>query len=356
MQRLADKQRLDWLDVLKCIAMFAVVAGHAANGETPDTLKYYIYSFHMPLFFIISGMSFYLQTSRREYSLPEMFLNKCRTLLWPYLIFNLLFLPLWFCYFKLFDPSAGSIPSLLVAILYSNHSWSSLPISASWFLTVLFLATILLFIVMKACKGSDRLLFIICMLLGIGGYIISLFDSVNLLYPWHLSTVPIASMLLMFGYLFMKHIDTFDGIIFRGKEKSASRALILAAWIVGAFIAGMAFARFNVKVSMSLHHYGNFILFLGAVIAFSLIFYILSRIIPPFGILKFIGRNTIVYLCTHELCIIAMTVLSPATNSFVTHYPVLAALVIFIVLIPVAYVVERWLPFLIGRKNKRPTS
>ena len=351
MQRLEQKQRLDWLDVLKCIAMFAVVTGHAAVVDTPDSLKFFIYSFHMPLFFIISGMTFYIQTSRREYTIGKMFTNKCRTLLWPYLAFNLLVVPLWFVYFKLFDPTMGTVPGLLAAIVYSNPVWSSLPISASWFLTTLFLAIMLLFVVIKVCKGNDRLIFIICALLGIGGYVLSLFDATNLAYPWHLTGSLIACMLVMLGYIFMKYLPTVDALIFRGKEKSAKGALIILLWLCGTFAAGMVFAHFNTKVSMNLNDYGNFGLFIGAVIAFSLMFYILSRIIPAFAVFRLIGRNTIVYLCTHELCIIAMTVLSPVTKAFVTHYPVLAALIIFIVLIPVAYVVERWLPFLIGRKK-----
>lgn len=41
--------RLEWIDVLKCIGMLLVVVGHASQGGTPDTYRYYIYSFHMPL-------------------------------------------------------------------------------------------------------------------------------------------------------------------------------------------------------------------------------------------------------------------------------------------------------------------
>ena len=358
-QKLENKQRLDWLDVLKCIAMFAVITGHAANGETPDTLKFYIYSFHMPLFFIISGMTFYIQTSRRDYSISEMFINKCRTLLWPYLIFNLLVLPLWYVYFKLFDPSMGTIKGLLISIFYSNPTWSSLPISASWFLTTLFLAMMLFFVVIKACKGKDLPVFILCALLGIGGYITTLFDATDISWPWHLPGALIACMLVMMGYLFMKHLNRFDEVIFGANKNgplwaAGSKTIVIAVlWIVGALIAGCVIARFNAKISMNLNDYGNFVLFIGAVVAFSLMFYVLSRMIPPLAVFKLVGRNTIVYLCTHELGIIAMTVLSSATNHFVTSYPVLAALVIFIALLPVAYVVERWLPFLIGRKPRK---
>ena len=50
-------QRIEWIDVLRCLAMYLVVIGHTgANRGTPDTYGYYIYSFHMPLFIFVSGL------------------------------------------------------------------------------------------------------------------------------------------------------------------------------------------------------------------------------------------------------------------------------------------------------------
>ena len=45
--------RLDWVDVARGIGILAVVIGHVwTRGPVRDAL----YSFHMPLFFILSGM------------------------------------------------------------------------------------------------------------------------------------------------------------------------------------------------------------------------------------------------------------------------------------------------------------
>lgn len=48
------KKRILWIDVLRGIAMFLVVYGHTSQNAE---IKKYIYAFHMPLFFIISGMT-----------------------------------------------------------------------------------------------------------------------------------------------------------------------------------------------------------------------------------------------------------------------------------------------------------
>jgi len=53
-------KRIEWLDVLKGIGIFFVVAGHFYKSDDPVLV--YIYSFHMPLFFFISG---YVYDDRR---------------------------------------------------------------------------------------------------------------------------------------------------------------------------------------------------------------------------------------------------------------------------------------------------
>lgn len=49
----SDKKRIDWIDWAKAIAIFLMVIGHCWN--TPKWLIYFICSFHMPVFFIVSG-------------------------------------------------------------------------------------------------------------------------------------------------------------------------------------------------------------------------------------------------------------------------------------------------------------
>jgi fucose 4-O-acetylase-like acetyltransferase len=68
---LSMAQRLTWIDFAKGIAIFLVVVGHAGRGifnaGVPDAhgllalLDKTIYAFHMPLFFILSGITFGLR-------------------------------------------------------------------------------------------------------------------------------------------------------------------------------------------------------------------------------------------------------------------------------------------------------
>lgn len=48
-----DRMRVDWIDLTKGIAIFLMVCGHTG---LPGALSNWIWSFHMPLFFLMSGL------------------------------------------------------------------------------------------------------------------------------------------------------------------------------------------------------------------------------------------------------------------------------------------------------------
>ena len=64
------KKKINWLLILQGWTMLWVVIGHAflgKPGEGPqweNVLTYFAYSFHMPLFMLVSGWLFYLTRLR----------------------------------------------------------------------------------------------------------------------------------------------------------------------------------------------------------------------------------------------------------------------------------------------------
>ncbi len=68
------KKRLVWLDIAKAIAIFAMIEGHTAPG---GMLRNFIYSFHMPLFFIATGFTSHPATNWKDFfkSLKKDFLR-----------------------------------------------------------------------------------------------------------------------------------------------------------------------------------------------------------------------------------------------------------------------------------------
>lgn len=80
-EHLMKVQREKWIDAVKGIGILLMILGHMYIG---DQIRGFIYSFHMPMFVIISG---YLFRERR--SVWEITSRKTKSLLVPYVCFNL---------------------------------------------------------------------------------------------------------------------------------------------------------------------------------------------------------------------------------------------------------------------------
>lgn len=80
-------KRITYIDICKCLAIFFVVWGHIVQPETErynfeliTLLRSSVYSFHMPLFFFLSGFCFSVD---KYNSFKEFFLKKAKGILLP---------------------------------------------------------------------------------------------------------------------------------------------------------------------------------------------------------------------------------------------------------------------------------
>ena len=53
-----NKQRIDWINIAKGLGILAVILGHC---HLPEKVWNSIYSWHMPIFFVISGYFYRIQ-------------------------------------------------------------------------------------------------------------------------------------------------------------------------------------------------------------------------------------------------------------------------------------------------------
>jgi len=130
--------RNTWVDNAKGIGIILVVYGHVARGiasaNLPVDVKLFqlvdsiIYSFHMPLFFFLSGLFFYNSLLKR--GRVGLVLNKMDTILYPYVLWSLIqgFVEVAFSHYTNGDATIGSVLSLI---------WH--PRAQFWFLYALFL-------------------------------------------------------------------------------------------------------------------------------------------------------------------------------------------------------------------------
>lgn len=83
MEKREQQKRIEWIDVLKGIAIIFVFMGHQVgrtNGDVPKAIGVWIYSFHIPLFFFLSGVTFSIDKYK---NFLHFFWTKCKTILLP---------------------------------------------------------------------------------------------------------------------------------------------------------------------------------------------------------------------------------------------------------------------------------
>ena len=81
-------QRIEWIDVAKGIAIILMVAGHTT---IPKLISNFIWAFHMPLFFIASGLC----TKWEEgVTYGDYIIKKTISLLIPFIIYSIIELPI----------------------------------------------------------------------------------------------------------------------------------------------------------------------------------------------------------------------------------------------------------------------
>ena len=83
-------KRIIWIDYAKVIGIFLVIFAHLYTSEgtsSENVVRTYIYGFHMPFFFLISGCLYKV----REGGLKQALLLNIKKLLIPYLCLNVFF-------------------------------------------------------------------------------------------------------------------------------------------------------------------------------------------------------------------------------------------------------------------------
>ena len=162
------ENRVKWVDYAKAIGMILVVYGHVSRGlynaGIEVSVSFYslcdsiIYSFHMPLFFFISGLFFTKSVSNRG---PKEFIfSKIDTIFYPYVIWSLLQGAVEY-FFSKYTNGEQSFTQILSVL------WK--PIDQFWFLYALFfifiISIIMFFILPKVSKYFNIIFLVLSVML-----------------------------------------------------------------------------------------------------------------------------------------------------------------------------------------------
>lgn len=141
-----SSKRIQWPDLLKAFAITLVVVGHIVSSYDPmhyqAPVAKWIYSFHMPLFMILSGM-FFQFTLRKSFR--PMLIEKCRRLLLPLVSWSVILLGVELAVTRPIDEWGTGIRQWIAA---------GGPLRGYWYLKCLFLYLIAGYVGVKLTKRT----------------------------------------------------------------------------------------------------------------------------------------------------------------------------------------------------------
>ncbi len=327
--------------MLRGVAMIIVVVGHM---NFTGNEKHYIYSFHMPLFFMISGITFGL--SRKALSFKAFVFKKAYGLLLPYFAWNIIALPYWYYNTRILKQSDTPLLTAVKGIFYCNETHYSGPTNATWFLVALFLVEIFFYLLVKLANGSIRYLTLAIGICAVAGHLATYSKK---LPPWHIELIPTASVFFFIGYVLIRYLPKIKEYIKSVKYHKVYYTLSIPALLY----IGRWFALRNVRCSMSTSTYGDFYYYYISAIATSIAIIMIILVLPTIPPIKFIGTNTITYVALHCMILRTLENYNTITIDFSHNHPYLTALTIILVLAPVCLVVNKLFPFLTGKTRRR---
>ena len=331
--------RINWIDWAKCLAITMVVYGHIPQTEVSFP-PFYICTFHIPLFFFISG---YLTKTR--INTKEEFTKCIHSLILPYFLYNIIFYPYWairlyidqgVC-FSVFDYVIK--PLMGLPFLQINSPISSSINGAMWFVAAL----VIMRLTIHLCIQTSRPLLIIKMisLLFIGLFVISVYYKIPL--PITIDGLFKCMPLYLLGYL-TKQYHWFENV---SLLKDSTGAFILISISVG---ATFIYRDTNCFIYQMMAFY---IVLLTATYGLLMLCKVLNSITHP--IIVIISNGTLMIMGLHWMFIGTTNFILEhifSMSSGITYSWVMAiifALCIEAAIYPLILIAKKRLPILLGK-------
>ncbi|MCI7504849.1 MAG: acyltransferase family protein [Coriobacteriaceae bacterium] len=288
-----EKNRIGAIDAAKGIGIILVVFAHINYSHDLLTV---IYSFHMPLFFIISGILF---KKERYPSFASFAKRRFVTLFVPYAIYETISIALLYASqttfqsLELFDFSKAEYLEFFRQILISN--WSGTHVNQPlWFVPCLLLVEMLYF---PLAKLKKRFLIPIVTVLVCCGWLLESgwLDFDNKLLPWSADSALFALGFYAIGNLASDCIKNTIGEVERSERKIAICVAVAIACL--AILIPLAFL--NGKITLGSKELNNgFLLYINGLVG-SIAVLALAVLLERSRFLAFCGRNSFTIMASH---------------------------------------------------------
>ncbi len=336
------KNRIAWIDMAKGYGMIAVIIAHLCKGP----LNEWIYTFHMPLFFFLSG---YVFSNKCKF---DAFINKkAKALLIPYFSLGIPMVVFSFL-LKLREDkfTVDFAIDLVKDFVLQRRKWTL------WYIACLFFLNIIFYLITKFAKKNISKTVIV---IGVAFVGLLYYESGGKPLPWNIDACFTAMPFFFVGNIFKQFKDKTEKI---SSKKSISVLLFVVFGLINVVFGylnikttGKGLEMFDSEYANPLFTYLSAFAGIFAVIIFSRFF-----TIRP---IRYIGENSLIYYAWHQTIMIPVTTIIFSYLGFQEPYDisqpyywcyklVQLAVTIIVLTIPTVIIEKTNLRVLLGKSKK----
>lgn len=354
----AKQNRFDYIDLAKAVGMLTIMWGHIAIGKSVT----FVYAFHIPLFFFLSGMVF-IKDKYRDFG--SFVTRRVKTLIIPYIIYSFVTWAIWaaFSYATHAHVESYWMPLLQTFIAQGSEGYlvHNVPL---WFVTCLFVIELAYYWIAKL---PDVWNVVICVVTASIGYVLvnycTFFDFTTL--PWSTEVAMMALIFYSTGNLFVKLIghEKFKTMVLKRQWMSTIFVVIL-------FSIVYKLGQLNGRVSMGHAHINNPFLFypigyLGtfAMLGLTMLLSAWVKETKTGNAMKWFGQNSFIAMAIHNpikgfavvalAAVLGMEKLAVMRNTWTAILALLATLIATVVIMYLIVSFKQKVATNKGKHNKR---
>lgn len=277
-----NEGRIEWMDVARGIGMLLVIIGHSRMGFSSKIVG----TFHMPLFFMLAGMTFNIQ---KYENIKILISKKIISLGIPYVLFSVLRMfrraILNGIGYRNYDLLKGIIGIFLGSIRNTEYD------TGLWFLTCIFVVQIISYIIIKQLKNKIVILGVGVVLFIVGGCV-CIYFPINL--PFNADSACVALIFFLIGSVFRED--------FVCKRRMSYFFGALLCMTVNIFISACYTNFYSVAIGMWEDSYQNLMMFFISGCFGSLGIIYMGKIFSG-NFIKVLGKNSLYFYCMHGLVV-----------------------------------------------------
>lgn len=279
--------RITWIDMAKGYGTILVIYAHLGVGS----LWTWMYSFHLPLFFFLSGYVFSTKDNFIKFAC-----KKVKSIIVPYFCLGI---PMVLFQLLVYDRkgvlSMDVTISLFERLLQQKRFWTL------WFMACLFCLNLAFYLLVKLCR-KEWLIMVISAVLPLLG--LAYYKAGGLPFYWNADACLMAVPFFAVGYFHKLHAKEIDAIINRLRFNIP---MFVFFAIVNVIAWRLSLDETGLGLEMFESNYGNPVFTYIAAFAGIFAVVIVSKwcTIPP---LRYVGENSMLYYAWHQ------TIMIPVMN------------------------------------------